>query len=139
MCGTVWFFLNKAHVHCDCCEAMHACVGVSVWAWSRRHIGAIMLMCVCEHFPRVSAHTGAIMPTRVCTHRRDHAHVCMRALPTRVCSHRRDHAHTYTCIYARSCLLVYSHIGAIMRTFICTYNAVLRMRVCTRRRDHTHA
>ena len=23
--------MNKAHAHCDCCEAMYACVGVCVW------------------------------------------------------------------------------------------------------------
>jgi hypothetical protein len=30
MCLSVSFGLYKVYVHCDCCEAMHACVGVCV-------------------------------------------------------------------------------------------------------------
>jgi hypothetical protein len=33
--------MNKAHAHCDCCEAMHACVEVCVWDWSRRMLTVI--------------------------------------------------------------------------------------------------
>jgi hypothetical protein len=29
------FLLVKVHGHCDCCEAMHACVGVCVRACAR--------------------------------------------------------------------------------------------------------
>ena len=36
MCGSVCFCLYKVHAHCDCCEAMHACVGVCVWDCTRR-------------------------------------------------------------------------------------------------------
>jgi hypothetical protein len=28
MSQSVHFGLSKAHAHCDCCEAMHACVGM---------------------------------------------------------------------------------------------------------------
>jgi hypothetical protein len=30
MCGNVCFALYQVHAHCDCCQAMHACVGVCV-------------------------------------------------------------------------------------------------------------
>ena len=33
--------MNKAHADCDCCEAMHACVGVCVWACARRMLTVI--------------------------------------------------------------------------------------------------
>ncbi len=32
MYSSLWMGLYKAHAHCDCCEAMHACVGVCIWA-----------------------------------------------------------------------------------------------------------
>jgi hypothetical protein len=35
VCGSVCLGLYKAHGHCDCCEAMHACVGVCVGACAR--------------------------------------------------------------------------------------------------------
>ena len=35
MCGSECLGLVKAHAHCDCCDAMHACVGVCVWACIR--------------------------------------------------------------------------------------------------------
>jgi hypothetical protein len=61
MWASVCFDLYKAHTHGDCCEAMHACVGVCVWACTRR----------------VHAHIGAVMPTRVFPHKSDHAHAVM--------------------------------------------------------------
>ena len=41
MCGSVCLGLYKAHAHCDWCEAMHACVGVSVFACTRRMLTVI--------------------------------------------------------------------------------------------------
>jgi hypothetical protein len=32
MCASECLGLYKAYGHSDCCEAMYACVGVSVWA-----------------------------------------------------------------------------------------------------------
>jgi hypothetical protein len=33
--------MYKAYAHGDCCEAMHACVGVCVWACTRRMVTVI--------------------------------------------------------------------------------------------------
>jgi len=41
VCGSVCLGLVKAHAHCDCCEAMHACVFVRVWACTRRMLTVI--------------------------------------------------------------------------------------------------
>ena len=32
---------NKVHAHGDCCKAMHACVGVCVWACARHMVTVI--------------------------------------------------------------------------------------------------
>jgi hypothetical protein len=41
MCWSVSFRFYKAYAHGDCCEAMHACVGVRVWACTRRMLTVI--------------------------------------------------------------------------------------------------
>jgi hypothetical protein len=41
MWASVCFDLYKAHTHGDCCEAMHARVGVCVWACTRRMLTVI--------------------------------------------------------------------------------------------------
>jgi hypothetical protein len=43
MCGSVCFCLYRAYAHCICCEAMHACVGVCVWACTRRMLTVIVV------------------------------------------------------------------------------------------------
>jgi hypothetical protein len=35
VCGSVYLCLYKVHAHCDCCKAMHACVGVCICACTR--------------------------------------------------------------------------------------------------------
>jgi hypothetical protein len=70
VCRSVSLGLYKAHAHCDCCEAMHACVGVCVWTCMykahghcdgcakshacvmRKHacmINAVHILLMCEH------------------------------------------------------------------------------------------
>jgi len=47
--------VDKAHGHCDCCEAMHAFVGVYVWAFTRhmrtliagRRCMRVLVVCCC--------------------------------------------------------------------------------------------
>jgi hypothetical protein len=41
MCGCGCLGLYNAHAHGDCCEAMHACVGVGVWACTMRMLTVI--------------------------------------------------------------------------------------------------
>jgi hypothetical protein len=41
MCWSVYLGLYKAHAQGDCCEAMHACVGVCIWACTRRMLRVI--------------------------------------------------------------------------------------------------
>ena len=41
MCGSVCLGLYKAYAHGDWCEAMHGCVGVSVFACTRRMVTVI--------------------------------------------------------------------------------------------------
>jgi hypothetical protein len=41
MCGSVCLGLNKAHAHCNGCEAMHAYVGVCDRACTRRMVTVI--------------------------------------------------------------------------------------------------
>jgi hypothetical protein len=51
MCQSVCLGLHKAYAHGDCCEAMHACVGVCIWACTNRMvmvIAAKQCMHVCE-------------------------------------------------------------------------------------------
>jgi hypothetical protein len=50
-CACLCVVMHKAHAHGDCCEAMHACVGVCVWACTRRMVTVIAArrcMRVCE-------------------------------------------------------------------------------------------
>jgi hypothetical protein len=52
----VFLGLSKAHAHCDCCKAMHACVGVCVWACTRCMLTVIaarrcMFSVVCVFVP----------------------------------------------------------------------------------------
>jgi hypothetical protein len=35
VCACLCVLVHKAHGHCDCSEAMHACVRVCVWACAR--------------------------------------------------------------------------------------------------------
>ena len=46
VCGSECLGLHKADAHGDCCEAMHACVGVRVWACTRRMVAARQCMYV---------------------------------------------------------------------------------------------
>ena len=97
MCGSVCLGLYKAHTHGDCCEAMHACVGVCVWACTRRILTVIaakqcmhVLLCVhnnASSFSHVYVHTDTIMPTRTFTH--------MQIMPMRVCTKRSNLAYAY--------------------------------------------
>jgi hypothetical protein len=48
MCGSECLGLVKAHAHCDCCDAMHACVGVCVWACIR-HMLTVTAATRCMH------------------------------------------------------------------------------------------
>ena len=41
VCGSECLGLYKVHAHCDCCEAMHACVGVCAWACRKRMLTVI--------------------------------------------------------------------------------------------------
>jgi hypothetical protein len=42
--------MSNAYGHCDCCEVMHTCVGVRVWACARRMLTVVAARrnaCVC--------------------------------------------------------------------------------------------
>jgi hypothetical protein len=41
VCFCLCVLMHKVHAHGDCCEAMHACVGVCVWACTRRMVTVI--------------------------------------------------------------------------------------------------
>ena len=50
VCECMFLLLYKAHGDCDCWEAMHACVGVYVWACLRR----IVTLLAARQFTHVS-------------------------------------------------------------------------------------
>jgi hypothetical protein len=58
----LWVIMHKAYAYCDGCEAMHACVGVCVWACTGCMIPVIAarlrMMCasVCLGVYRAYAH-----------------------------------------------------------------------------------
>jgi hypothetical protein len=50
MCRNVCLGLVKEHAHSDCCEVMHACVGVCVWACTRRMLAVAFAARQCMQF-----------------------------------------------------------------------------------------
>jgi hypothetical protein len=40
-CACLCVLVHKAHAHCDCCQAMHVCVGICVLVCTRRMVTVI--------------------------------------------------------------------------------------------------
>ena len=89
MCGSVCLGLYKAHGLCDCCEAMHACVGVCVGACARLMPTLPFLEGV-----HVSVHEQGVRSARRCMYER--MCVCMN----------KEYVHAKLCIYAHIRLCV---------------------------------
>jgi hypothetical protein len=65
MCRSVCLCLYKAHAHSDCCEAMHAHVGVYVLTCTGRMLSDVMHR-VCFGLCRTYAHCDCCKAMHVC-------------------------------------------------------------------------
>jgi hypothetical protein len=91
MCGSVCLGLHKAHAHCDCCEAMHACA-CCVCDMNKAHAQGdcceAMHACGCVCVLLCTRRMVTVIAARRCMHVWECVLVCTRRMVTVIAARR---------------------------------------------------